>query len=162
MKKLAIFLIVAVLLVAGVILYGLFQARIQVIGKGLQVLSAADLPDWFEKDRTAVERGALIGTQIKSGPLGNARDYEYRIYTMQVKNPGLVDAEMVEVQIAPEGKDVLYWGETGNVVIKAGETRDIWCVLLTEGKSHDVRNIYITYYLWGNPQEVKFTYDNTK
>lgn len=162
MKKLAIFLILAVLLVAGVILYGLFQARLQVIGKDLQVYSAADVPDWFERDKTAVERSALLGTMIQSGNLGSAQDYVYHVYTLRVKNTGLVDAEMVELQIAPEAQDVLYYGESGKVDIKAGETRDIWCVLLTEGRSHDVRNIYLTYYLWGNPQEVKFTYDNTK
>ena len=61
----------------------------------------------------------------------------------------------------PIGEDVLFYGEGGEVVIEKGQTRDIWCVLLSKGQTHDVRNMYITYYLWGHPYEVKFTYDNT-
>lgn len=162
MKKTAIFLILAVLIVSGVILYGLFNANLQVIGKDLQVYGANELPDWFEKDKTAVERNALIGTRIRQGEVGNAEDYQYHVYTLRVQNKGLVDAEMVEVQIAPTAGDVLYYGENGKVDIKAGETRDIFCVLLCDKGSHAVRNIYLTYYLWGHPNEVKFTYDNTK
>lgn len=162
MKKLAIFLILLVMAAAGVLLYGLFNADLKVLSKDLQVYSAGQLPEWFQRDRAAVEQDALLGTRISNEQLGDAADYVYRVYTMRVKNSGLVDAEMVELQIAPEGQDVLYYGENGRVDIKAGETRDITCILLTKGHTHDVRNIYITYYLWGNPQEVKFTYDNTK
>ncbi len=165
MKKLAIFLILAVLVIAGLLLYGLFQGRLQVIAKELEVHSAAETQAWFhrfERDKTAVERNALLGTKIRSGELGNAQDYVYRVYTLRVKNPGFVDAEMVEIQLAPDDRDVLYYGESGKVDIKAGETRDIWCVLLTEGNTPNVRNFYLTYYLWGNPHEVKFTYDDTK
>ena len=165
MKKLAIFLILTVLVVAGLILYGLFQSRLQVIGKSLTFRSADQDQEWaqrFEAQKADMAINALQGTPIKNGPLGDAGNYVYREYTLMVKNPGLVDAEMVEIQIAPVAGDVLYWGESGKVDIKAGETRNIKCYLLTEGNTHNVRNFYLTYYLWGNPQEVKFTYDDTK
>lgn len=161
MKGFAILMMVVVLAMAGVVGYGLFNTALQVIGKDVQVFSAQSQPAQFEQLKVAVERDALIGTRLKNEVLSDAGKYTYHVYTLRVKNPGLVDAEMVEMQIAPIASDVLYYGETGEVVIKAGETRDIWCVLLTEGQSHDVRNMYITYYLWGHPCEVKFTYDNT-
>ena len=66
------------------------------------------------------------------------------------------------MQISPIAQDVLFYGETEEIVIPPGETRDVWCVLLTEGTPHTVRDIYITYYLWGHPQEVKFTYDDAR
>lgn len=163
MKKLAIFLILVVLLVAGLILYGLFQSRVQVIGKSLAFhLADQEWAQQFEAHKADMEINALQGTPVKNGPLGDAANYVYREYTLRVKNPGLVDAEMVEIQMAPVDGDVLYWGEGGKIDIGAGETRDIKCFLLTEGNTHNVRNFYLTYYLWGNPQEVKFTYDDTK
>ena len=80
--------------------------------------------------------------------------------TLRIKKPGLVPAEMLELQIAPIEQDVLFYTDTVEKVIPPGETRDIWCVLLTEGEPYAVRDIYITYYLWGPEHEVKFTYEN--
>ncbi len=161
MKGVAIALIVAVFLAAGVIGYGLFNTTVQVIGKGLNTVPAADLQGDFEALRTAVSQGSFQGTVFKSGELGDARNYTQRVYLLRIKNPGLVRAEMVELQIAPIAQDVLFYGETGEIDIAPGETRDVWCVLLTEGETHDVRDIVITYYLWGHAHEVRFTYDNT-
>lgn len=161
MKTAAILLIVLVLAVGGVIGYGLFNSSLQVIGKGLQCFPAKDRAMEFETLRIAVEQKSLIGTVLQSGNLGPASDYSYYMYTLRIQNPGLLDAQMVELQIAPLQQDVLFYGDAGEITIPAGETRDIWCVLLTRGEPHAVRDIYITYYLWGHPQEVKFTYDNT-
>ena len=161
MKGVAIALIVAVFLAVGVIGYGLFNTTVQVIGKGLNTVPAADLQGDFEALRTAVSQGSFQGTVFKSGELGDARNYTQRVYLLRIKNPGLVRAEMVELQIAPIAQDVLFYGDTGEIDIAPGETRDVWCVLLTEGETHDVRDIVITYYLWGHAHEVRFTYDNT-
>lgn len=161
MKGVAIALIVAVFLAVGVIGYGLFNTTVQVIGKGLNTVPAADLQGDFEALRTAVGQGSFQGTVFKSGELGDARNYTQRVYLLRIKNPGLIRAEMVELQIAPIAQDVLFYGDTGEIDIAPGETRDVWCVLLTEGETHDVRDIVITYYLWGHAHEVRFTYDNT-
>ena len=161
MKTAAILLIVLVLAAGGVIGYGLFNTSLQVIGKGLQVFPAQERPMEFETLRMAVEQKSLVGTMLQQGNLGPSSDYTYYMYTLRIKNPGLVDAEMVELQIAPISQDVLFYGDLAEITIPAGETRDIWCVLLTKGAPHAVRDIYITYYVWGHPQEVKFTYDNT-
>lgn len=159
MKTAAIILIVLVLAVGGVLMYGLFHTRLEIIGKGLQTLPAAEDGARFEALRTAVERQSLMGTKVKSGPLGSAADYSFYVYTLRLKNSGLVDAKMVELQISPGPGDVLFYGEEGETDLAPGATRDVWCVLLTEGKPTPVREIYVTYYLWGHPQEVKFTYD---
>ena len=62
----------------------------------------------------------------------------------------------------PVWQDVLFYGAEEETVIMPGESRDVWCVLLTEGAPTAVREIYITYYLWGHAQEVKFTYDDAR
>lgn len=152
---------VLVLLTAGVLGYGLFNTSLQVTGKALDVIPASQRAGEFEALKGSVERNSLIGTILKKDPLGSAEEYSYYMYTLRLHNPGLVDAEMVELQIAPMNQDVLFYGETQEIVIPAQGTRDVWCVLLTKGTPHAVRDIYVTYYLWGHPHEVKFTYDNT-
>lgn len=161
MKAAAIVLIVLVLAVGGCLGYGLFNTTVQVIGKGLQAFPATDRAGEFDALRAAKEQNSLQGTVFQGGSLGPASDYSYYIYTLRLHNPGLVEAQMVELQIAPIAQDVLFYGETGEVTLPPGGTRDVWCVLLTQGAPHAVRDIYVTYYLWGHPYEVKFTYDNT-
>ena len=159
MKKAAIVLMALALICGGVLGYGLFHTSLQVTGKALQTLPATDRGAEFEALRTAVEGQSLIGTMLKNTALTRAEDYSYYIYTLRLRNPGLVAAEMVELQITPMAADVLFYGENQEIVIPPGETKDVWCVLLTQGAPHAVRDIHVTYYLWGHPHEVKFTYD---
>ena len=160
MKKAAIGLMILLLLAAGLVGFGLFHTNLLVIGKSVQTVPASQMEGEFQVLRDKVHHQSLLGTMLKSGELGESKDYSYFMYTLRLKNAGLVPAEMVEIQIAPISSDVLFYGETGEITIAPGETKDVWCVLLTQGSPHPVRDIYVTYYLWGHPQEVKYTYDS--
>lgn len=162
MRTAAIIFIVLVLVAGGCLGWALFNTNLQVTGKALQTLPARERAAQFDALRASVSRQSLLGTVLKNGELGPAEDYSYYIYTLRLKNNGLVSAEMVEMQITPTDSDVLFYGDTQETVIRPGETKDVWCVLLTKGTPHAVRDLYITYYLWGHPQEVKFTYDDAR
>ena len=153
---------VLVLAAAGVLGYALFNTNLRVVGKSLEILPAAQRTAEFDALKTAVQRQSLLGTVLKSGEIGAAEDYSYYIYTLRLENKGLVPAEMVEMQISPIASDALFYCDTKETIIPAGETRDVWCVLLTEGTPHAVRDIFVTYYLWGHPQQVKYTYDSAR
>ena len=160
MKTAAIVLMVLVLSAAGCLGYALFNTDLHVVGKSLEVLPAAQRIAEFDALKSAMQRQSLLGTVLKTGEIGAAEEYTYYIYTLRLENKCLIPAEMVELQISPMDSDVLFYCDTKETIIPAGETRDVWCVLLTKGTPHAVRDIYITYYLWGHPQEVKYTYDN--
>ena len=160
MKTIAIFLLALLLAVVGCLGYALFNTNLHVVGKSLEVLSAAQRPAEFDALKTAVQRQSLLGTVLKTGEIGAAEDYSYYIYTLRLENKCLIPAEMVELQISPISNDELFYCDTKETIIPAGETRDVWCVLLTEGTPHAMRDIYVTYYLWGHPQKVKYTYDS--
>lgn len=160
MKKAAIVLMVLVLAVGGVIGYALFQTNLQVLAKGLQRTPAAERRKEFEALKQAAEGQRLMGTVLKKEGIGQAENYSLYTYTLRLKNNCLVDAEMVEMQISPASGDVLFYGSTQEIVIPAGKTKDISCVLLTEGTPRAVREIYVTYYLWGHPKQIKFTFDD--
>ena len=161
MKTAAIVLIVLVLAVGGTLGWALFHTNLQVTGRAMQVLPAVQRAAEFDQLRAAVGRQSLLGTVLKTGEMGGAENYSYYIYTLRLKNNCLVPAEMVEMQIAPIASDVLFYGDTAETVIPPGGEKDVWCVLLTEGTPHAVRDLYVTYYLWGHPQEVKYTYDDS-
>ena len=161
MRTVAIILMVLVLAVGGTLGWALFHTNLQVTGKALQTLPARNRAAEFDTLRTAVARQSLLGTALKTGEIGPAENYSYYIYTLRLKNNCLVPAEMVEMQISPIEADVLFYGDTREIVIPPGGEKDVWCVLVTEGAPHAVRDIYVTYYLWGHPQEVKFTYDDS-
>ena len=89
----------------------------------------------------------------------DASMYNFYVYTLRLKNRCLVPAEMVEVQVVGKDGDVLSYDDENQVNIAPGASRDVWCVLLTQGTPTAVREIVITYYLWGNPQTVRYTYE---
>ena len=162
MKTAAIVLVILVLAAGGCLGYALFNTDLRVVGKSLEVLPAAQRTAEFDALKTAVQRQSLLGTVLKTGEIGAAEDYTYYIYTLRLENKCLIPAEMVELQISPIDSDALFYCDTQETVIPAGETRDVWCVLLTRGTPYAVRDIYITYYLWGHAQEVKYTYDSAR
>ena len=153
---------VLVLAVGGTLCWELFHTNLQVTGKALEILPAAERVPQYDALRTAVSRQSLLGTVLKKTEMGPAENYSYYIYTLRLKNNVLVPAEMVEMQVSPIENDVLFYGDTQETVIPPGGEKDVWCVLLTEGTPHSVRDLYVTYYLWGHPQEVKFTYDEAR
>lgn len=161
MKTAAILLVILALILGSVLCYGLFNTTLQITGKNLQTFSAAERIAEFSTLQAAVEQRSVIGTVLQDQPLEAAENYRYYVYTLRVKNKGLVDAEMVEMQIAPIAQDILYYGPTEEIIIRPGETRDIWCTLLTREATHAVRDLHVTYYLWGHPHEVKYTYDQS-
>ena len=162
MKTAAIVMIVLVLAVGGALGWALFNTNLRVIAKGMQVYPAQERIGEFEQVKLAANQRSLLGTLLKTGGLGEAKDYSFYVYSLRLKNNGLVPAEMVEMQISPIAQDVLFYGAEEEIIIMPGESRDVWCVLLTEGAPTAVREIYITYYLWGHAQEVKFTYDDAR
>ena len=152
-------MVILVVALAGVMGYALFNTALVVEGKGMQVLSASQRMEDFEALREDIERGTVEGALFDATVPMNAADYNFYVYTLRLKNNCLVPAEMVEVQLSPGGQDVLCYDEKTLVTIAPGESRDVWCVLLTRGTPSAVRELTVTYYLWGNAQTVKYTYE---
>lgn len=160
MKKAALIALAVTVVTAVVLMYALFNTALVVEGKALQAFPASEREAEFSVLRQEVSQMSLHGTMLRGAALEQSERYVYRVYTLRLKNPCLIKAEMVEMQIAPIAQDILFYGQEDEIAIAPGESRDVWCVLLTEGETHDVREMKITYYLWGHPHEVKFTYDN--
>lgn len=159
MKTLAVIILVLVLAVSGMLGYALFNTALVVEGKGMQTLSAQSRYEDFAELQRNLEYGTDEATVYGEQLLLDASEYNFYIYTLRLKNRCLVPAEMVEMQVVGKDGDILSYDDGNQVNISPGASRDVWCVLLTRGTPTPVREIVITYYLWGNPQTVKYTYE---
>ena len=93
-----------------------------------------------------------------SAPIGDAANYQFYTYTVRLKNSCFLAADMVEVQVTPMEGDVLQIGDTSAKVLAARTTGDIQATILTDINMHAVRELNVTYYMWGLPFTLRTTY----
>ena len=162
-------MVVLVLLAAALGVYTYANIKLQVLDIELQAYPATQQETDFLGWQAAVDNGAVCGTPFTQTIPGTAEDYSYFVYTLRLRNKGLIDAEMVEIQPVPVNGDVLSYSTTdaasinANTVIAAGSERDVWNVIITSRQNQDnhivTRSFYITYYVWGIPVTVTAVYN---
>ena len=166
MKKIAIFLAIIALAMSGLTLYGISQASLQVQAEDVLVVPADTQPAEFERLMALMDIDAVRGTVFDKKVTGNAADYSILRYTLKVKNGGLVGAKMLETMVLPVSGDVLCYSQQdaqGRDVNEAvhlapGQETRLYCYLLTRRGMHAVRELHLSYYIWGHPFLVKVTY----
>ena len=166
MKKASIAAVLLVVVLLCVLVYGVVTTRLAVTPVSAQVILAADQPAEFERLQHAVDNQSLLGTVYQQQAVGDIREYSLILYTVEVKNNGLLPAQMAEVVVAPTGQDVLCYmegalqGNVPNISIGAGQSVRMRCMLLTktQERTHAVRDLLVSYYIWGNPFIIKTTY----
>lgn len=84
--------------------------------------------------------------------------YQFYTYTVRLRNFSMLTCDMVELQVTPREGDVLQMGNEQSKALSAGATGDISATVLTSVESLPVRELIITYYVWGIPFTVKTTY----
>ena len=163
-------IVMVVLVIAGAVLgiYTAANARIQVLSVTMSAASGDEKQSDFAVLQQAMDHGALIGTPYTDELAGSSSDYSFFTYTFRLKNGGLIDAEMVEIQPVPANGDVLCYTSldstqaTAELTVKAGSERDAWCVVLTDRQNQQqhlvTRSFRLTYYIWGVAKSTVVTY----
>ena len=156
----------AVVLLGGTLLvYGVIGTRLEATVHEPVVLPAAEHIAEFERLQRAVRNRSLIGTTFTQEIQGDASSYNLVIYTVTLSNRGLLPAQMAELIVSPSDQDILCYtdgsaqGEILDIGVPAGGTSSIRCVLLTSAGARQtaVRDLYISYYIWGNPFTIRIT-----
>ncbi|MDD4079836.1 MAG: hypothetical protein PHP02_00300 [Eubacteriales bacterium] len=166
MKKIAITLAVIALLLSGAALWGVSQATLKVEIRDALTMPADTQPAEFERLMALLDHNALRGTVFDSNVTGNPADYTILRYTLRVRNNGLIPAKMLETLVVPVSGDVLCYsqqdaqGQDVNqpLILSPSQEMDLHCYLLTRRELHPVRELRLTYYVWGHPFLVKVTY----
>ena len=119
---------------------------------------AQNQPVLFAELREQLRLGAVIGTPyVAAQELADAENYQFLEYTVLLKNNTFVTADMVELQITPMTGDILQVGSSTDVKVPAGQSAAASATILTDRNMHSIREVTVTYYIWGVPFSLKTT-----
>lgn len=158
--KIAAIASVSLLLVMALLVGYLFlTAEVQVIDITAQGIPCANEPAAFEALKAAVEEGTFRGTLFqKPFEWQEASEYIYLTYTIRLRNNCLVPIDMVEAQIVPQSTDILQIGSFDVKSLDLKSEGDLTVQVLAPKDAHPVREVIVTYYLWGVSGSLKAIY----
>ncbi|NLW21211.1 MAG: hypothetical protein GXY84_07540 [Clostridiales bacterium] len=166
MKKAALIALLLALATGAVTLWGFAGARLEVSVNGARELPQSEYRARFERLRDQLAHEAVRGVVYGEALSGGAEDYKILEYTLTFRNRGLVRARMLEAVVRPQRGDILCYsqqearGQDVNLSIDLppGQQLTLTCYLLTRKDAHAVRDVQVSYYIWGNPFMLKVTY----
>ncbi len=158
LKLIAMFL--AIVLVVALLFVGYFfiTANVSIAAFRAQGVQTAEVPEQFEKIKTSVEEKTFQGTLFGTNPIGDAEDYVLLTYTIRLSNQCLVPIDMIEVQVVPDPTDILQLRDPTIHSLGPKSQGDITATILAPKESHAVRELVVTYYVWGVSFTIKETY----
>lgn len=152
----AVSLLIVMLLLVG---YLFMTAEVQVVGISAQGIPVANDPAGFETLKKAIEENTFIGTLYQK-PLEwqDASEYVYLEYTLRIRNNCLVPIDMIEVQVIPQSSDVLQTIDLGVRSLDLKSEGDLKVRVLAPKDTHPIREMIVTYYVWGVSFSLRATY----
>ncbi len=160
LKAITVFLMLTVVLAAGISIYIMSHTSLKVTGHSEAVWPAEEFQDGFTFSslQTHMANGAVPGILYREDPLTDAEQFRFIVYTLRLKNDNLLQAETVECRIEPAQDDILMYTSGEEVIIPPGQTRDVRLVLLTKQDSGVVRQMRISCYYLGYKGGMTYTY----
>ena len=158
MKYFAIFSVLILIVTLVGVGYMYMSANIFVEAVGVVSADAPSQIILFEELREQLRLGAVVGTPfVSTQELSDAENYQFYTYTVRLRNECAVAADMVELQVTPMTGDILQIGSFADVKLPAKQTVDASATILTDANMHPIREVTITYYIWGVPFTMKTT-----
>lgn len=155
------FAIITVLILIATLVgvgYLYMNANVFVEAVGVIATDAVSQYELYEDLRDQLRLGAVAGTPyIAATELSGPENYQFLTYTIRLRNNTSVPADMVELQVTSMAGDVLQIGSFEDVKLPAGRSVDATATILTDVNMHPIREVTITYYIWGVPFTMKTT-----
>lgn len=158
MKYAAIGMMILLILALVGVGYLYMTCTVTVDAAGVIAVDAATQPELLDQLREQMASGSVVGTAFSTGELKASDAYQFYTYTVRLTNHCMITADMVEVQVTPMDGDVMQLGDTAPKALGSQATGDIQATILTTKDMHAVRELTVTYYMWGIPFSTKTTY----
>jgi hypothetical protein len=152
-----LFMIALLIVVTVVVGYFFFTAKVTVAGCDITGSPARLQADLFQQIRQYAALDAFQGTMFTEDAIGEAEDYAFITYTLQLSNQCLVPIDMIEVQVVPEEGDILQVGDYEVRSLQPKTSGSVSATILTKKDNHTVRDVLITYYVWGVSFSIRYT-----
>lgn len=147
-------LVVVVVALAAFFGYSFYAAELKVTMSGVQVVPATERMEEFSALRLAVEEQTLRGTLFQQMTLGDAEEYEFHVYTADVRNNGFFQADWVRLDVQPDPSDVLQLDQENAGMLVGMTTGSMQVTVLAARGSATARQFTLTYFILGSPYSV--------
>lgn len=139
--------------------YLFMTAEVSVVSITAQGIPASQNPEAFEKLKQAVEDETFYGTLYqKPQEWKESSEYVFLNYTLRIRNDCLVPIDMIEVQVVPQHGDVLQMPDLAVHSLDLKNEGDMTVQILAPKDTHSIREMIVTYYVWGVSFSLKTTY----
>ena len=158
MKPIAILLIL--LCIAALIGVGFLYATSNVVieGYGCIAYETSQQPDSFNALKTGTVSDSFTETLFTESEIGDPDDYQFYEYTLRLQNNSFLKAEVIEIQVTPMSGDVAQLSAPDEKHLSPRSSGDFSTTILTSREMHNIRELTVSYYLWGIPFSTKVTY----
>lgn len=145
------------LVMIGLVGYLFMTAEVQVVD--IQAQGIAIDPAELEQIRQSIEQETFYGTLFQK-PLEwkDASEYINLTYTLRIRNNCLVPIDMIEVQVIPQSDDILQKADLKVKSLDLKSEGEIQVQILAPKNTHPIREMIVTYYLWGVSGHLKTVY----
>ena len=151
MKVAAILMLVVCLAALGGVGWLYLSASIEVAPVEVIATDALSQADYYALLKDQVEKDSFVGTRFSSEPLTAPENDMFDTYTVRVTNRTFRPAEVIELQVTPVSGDLLQIGDTEEHSLSSGRSLDLSATILTGKQGHNVRELTVTWYIWGLP-----------
>lgn len=155
LKAAAIASVSLLLVMALMVGYLFLTAEVQVVKISAQGIPLSEQE--LQKIKTSVAEDTFLGTLYQE-PLEWGTDYVALEYTLRIRNNCLVPIDMIEAQVVPQSSDILQFADLDVHSLDLKSEGDLKVRILTPKDSHPIREIIVTYYVWGVSFSLKTTY----
>ena len=152
-----LFMIALLIVVLVVVGYFFFTAKVTVADCAIEGGSATLQPDLFQQIKQYKAMDAFQGTAFTDEAIGEAADYAFITYTLRLTNQCLIPIDMIEVQVIPKDGDVVQVGNYDAQSLEAKSSGSVNATIMTAKDNHSIRDVLITYYVWGVSFSIRYT-----
>ncbi|MCL2544745.1 MAG: hypothetical protein FWE77_02370 [Clostridia bacterium] len=154
MRILAWTLFLITICVGLLIAYSLYAAELGVTHAEVRVVPAGELVTQFQALHRASQERALLGRQFQEGPTDDPDAYEFHIYTVHLRNNGLIPADWVRLDVRPEPGDVLQAESESAGHLPAMSSGEIQLMVLAQRGTGASRQLSLTYFIWSRSYHI--------
>lgn len=155
--KITAIVMVSLLLVMLLMLAYLFlTAEVTVVTVSSSGVNAGEKAEDFETLKNALDEETFMGTLFhKPEEWKKAEDYVYLQFQVRLRNGCLIPIDMIEVQVVPQPTDILQLADRQVHSLEAKQEADFSAMILAPKDTHPVREIIVSYYVWGVSFQLK-------
>ncbi len=145
------------LVMVGLVGYLFMTAEVEVVDIHAQGLPVD--PAELDRIRQSIEQDTFYGTLFQK-PLEwkEASEYVNLTYTLRIRNNCLVPIDMIEVQVIPQANDILQEADLQVKSLELKSEGEVQVQILAPRNAHPIREMIVTYYLWGVSGYLKTVY----